>query len=187
MRSSLSSRFLRGTWTDQSGRFAVRHLGPGEYLVGTTVFDPVENDPSSFYAYPGVREHDQVQRVSVTAGDVVVLPDLVLPVELPRRRVHGYLHFPDGSGASGVRIRLDNDTVPGQSPICFTAGRGGYFAYELYTDQSYWARAGVRKEEGKFGEVLAIDSTIPSGDPMEEPLYLKLKPRDTAFDGMRYF
>ena len=134
-----------------------------------------------------MRDHDQVQRFTVTAGDVVVLPDLVLPLELPRRRVHGYLQFPNGSGASGVRIQLDNRTVPGQSPICFTTCKDGYFTYELYTDQSYWARAGVQKEAGRFGEDLAIDWTIPSGDPMEEPLYLKLKPRTTTCDGFRYF
>lgn len=132
----------RPSRTDSNGIVTLVGLAPGDYRIGISFgrYGTIKEA----WVHPGAwgLEGDVV---TLGAGDVIELPDLVLPFRLQRCRVDVQVGLPGGAGVEGVKVTVHD----GGSVADRVTGRDGRTWFEGYAQNEYTLQAGLW-EDGKL-------------------------------------
>lgn len=159
--------------TDREGRYEVRRMPPGRFVIGVTSGTArTGKAPRTFL--PGVPQPSAASRLTVGAGERATAPDFRLPVGVRYVAVSGFVFDADGQPAEGAQVYvkgpIEGDRIVGAPVAVDFMGR---FTVAVLAggDAAIFAerRRGTR-----------IDSSEPtrivSGDA-REPIHLVLQRR----------
>jgi hypothetical protein len=178
-------RFNRAALTDSDGRFELRKIPPGHYVLGMNIDPHFENMivlpgkegrwiwPRVFY--PGSPDPRDAMRIELGAGEKRALPPLRLPEDLLVRTVTGIARWPDGRPvAEGWVSLLDADTKLRLSGIVRST-KNGEFAVAAFAGQRVFVKVDA-KDGGRTGYVESSRFDIGS-EAAPDPVTLTVKPR----------
>jgi hypothetical protein len=160
----------RRTSTAADGRFQFARVPPGRFVIGALPEPPV--------FYPGVQPLPAATRVTVGAGELVSLPDFVMPASSPYVGLTGVVFDTDGVPAEGARVFLMSDGERGQilaEPVLTdTAGRFALAApahreYRVFAERE---RPGDPARRVEWSEQASLTAEVPV-----KPLRLTLRRR----------
>jgi 5-hydroxyisourate hydrolase-like protein (transthyretin family) len=159
----------RRTITAADGRFQFARVPPGRFVIGA-VPEPV--------FYPGVQPLPAATRVTVGAGELVSLPDFVMPAASPYVGLTGVVFDADGVPAEGARVFLMGVGERGQilaEPVLTDAS--GRFALAAPAHREYRVfaereRPGDPARRVEWSEQASLTAEVPS-----KPLRLTLRRR----------
>jgi Prealbumin-like fold domain len=99
---------------DERGRFELKQVPPGEYLLGLNItFSPSGGEGYPPTYYPGVGERSQATIIKIGPGEKLSAYTLRLPPKLEERVIEGIVVWPDGSPAAGAQVDLQDQNHPG--------------------------------------------------------------------------
>lgn len=158
----------------EDGRFTIRRVPEGEYLIGVHVTEPPRGSKYLWHPYrrsfyPGVSDPAAARTITVKAAEVVTGMDWSLGVPLRGRAIRGVVLGPDDKPAWPVFVELKVDGYEDNAHLAETA-RDGTFKLEGLAELRYFVQASSRSGDGS--EAWHCHRLpVPAGD---EPLIIKL-------------
>jgi len=130
-------------WTAADGTFELRHVSPGEYVLGFNSirgFDGQFTFPRAFY--PGVGDPAAAGRVAVAVGARVRLRNFVVPETIKLVTVNGIVVDEANRPVREATVTL-TDSTEGPNPVGspFLTGEDGRFTFALVHGGKYELRA----------------------------------------------
>lgn len=99
--------------TDGNGEYELRRLSTGEYYLGVSLGTaPTLGSPYTRWFYPGVEDPAAAGTVHVPDRPAVLRFDLTLPEAQQERTIRGTVFWPDGRGAAGANVFLEDPRYP---------------------------------------------------------------------------
>ena len=150
----------RQSQTDQNGRFEIKELEPGRYLVGVNINGPPgPYQPYASIYYPGVASYDLAGVYQVNDGLETDVGALTLGRRMPVRKILGKVVNADGEPLPEVRVSLMLEGFRyGVSD--YRTSADGSFELEGLEETSYAARAQVQNP--RDGELVTAEIVVPS-------------------------
>jgi hypothetical protein len=124
---------------DESGRFELWPLPPGDYYIGVNINNsPKESPPFPATYYPGVANQGSATWVHVSDGEIKNL-DIPLPVVAAPRAVHFVAIGLDGKPMRKINIQLEDLSHPAQaaSHVDIDLDENGAGTVMVYSGYSY--------------------------------------------------
>jgi hypothetical protein len=134
------------TRTDDNGYYVMQHTRPGSFQIEVEVREGVPENQSSYY-FPGVWDEEKAEVFQIEEGQVLEIPDLVLPLKLLPCKIEGFLHLPDGRVAPDVDVHVRDTRRPS-----IKTDENGHFDLDLSSHQRY-----------QLVFCRAVDSEVESG------------------------
>lgn len=138
-----------GNWktrTDDNGYYVMKHIRPGSFQMEVEVREGVPENQRSYY-FPGVWDKEKAEVFQIEKGQVLEIPDLVLPLKLLPCKIEGFLHLPDGRVAPDVDVHVRDTSRPS-----IRTDENGHFYLDLSSHQRY-----------QLVFCRAVDSEVESG------------------------
>lgn len=185
---------LKWARADAKGRFQVKSLEPGEYVlrinaspisISPFAAQPVDSPYPAVY-FPGVSDLASARRIVIERGKVAEMPPWKMPERLPQRMLRGRVVWPDGKPAKGVRVRVVRVSTGSVVARTKSGPENDEFSFAGFAGAEYRVQAAAWQGiDAYFWAEGAI-----TGSPAE-PLVLKLQPdgrkaRDPEFFGGRW-
>jgi hypothetical protein len=165
-------------WTAADGRFEMRLVQPGEYLLGFNAFPGVDGRvtfPGAFY--PGVVDLSAAGSVLVPPGERVYLRDFVVPEGIELVTVTGIVVDEQGKPVQGASVSL-TDSTEGPNPIgrpVMTAG-DGRFTFSLIRRGRYEVHVRRHVDTPTGTRQLQTRSVTFEAAAVASPMTIVLKP-----------
>jgi hypothetical protein len=168
-----------GRWNDKSvtsdsrGRFELRNVAPGAYLLGINITEaPEKSRPYPTTFYPEATSRQAASIIEVKPGQKLSGYDIIISRKLAERTIEGTVFWPDGRPAANADIYLSPSTRPG-------LGAGKF----VYTDDQ--GRFKVTGYEGIAYYVVAMSAPNRHEPPVwkwffAEPPLVELKGEDVT-------
>jgi hypothetical protein len=141
-------------FTDQEGRYELKDVPPGRFLLGLNLSRPPdERAPYPRTYYPGVAS--AAQATAITVGEGAMLPsyDLQLLPRLTDRTVDVVVTWPDGRPVDDATLRLEDPDYPWNSsatPVKSVEGQEGRYRLTGFEGVTYWAHARIDLKSGQM-------------------------------------
>ena len=90
--------------TDDDGRFTFYTIPSGKYYLGVRFDQPLEKFAYPRTFYPGTRQLNEANVITVNEGQVFENYDFQLPAKLTERKIEGIVVYPDGKPVRDARI-----------------------------------------------------------------------------------
>jgi hypothetical protein len=146
-----------GRWNDKSvtsdsrGRFELRNVAPGAYLLGINITEAPEKScpyPTTFY--PEATSRQTAKVISVKPGQKLSGYDIIISRSLAERTVEGTVFWPDGRHAAKADVYLSPLTRPGLGAGKFvSADDQGRFKVTGYENIAYYIVARSAPNRGE--------------------------------------
>jgi hypothetical protein len=140
--------------TGQDGRYELRQIPPGRYIVGINTQRAADAPvPFPRIFHPGVEALDGATRVALTGGQQTEIGDLVLPRAIRHVAISGVVLDPDGTPARDARVFLkgsaETDYILGEPAVTDASGRFMLTAFDGFQYRLFAERidAGTRRIE----------------------------------------
>jgi 5-hydroxyisourate hydrolase-like protein (transthyretin family) len=150
--SGRSPAYTASAKTDQKGRYELKLLQPGRYLVGVRIYGSAGSTyvayPRTYY--PGVSEEAQATIITLAEGQQLNLNEMILPPRLFERSLDGVVVDTDGQPVSGAIVWLkENEYADHDMPYRNTTDSEGRFSFKTYEGMSYHLNAYLELAENK--------------------------------------
>lgn len=137
---ALTRRSIDETWANENGKYELREIAPGRYLLGINITSsPSKESPFPRTFYPGVTDRSQAGVIEIGRGQKLTNIDIRLTENLIERSVSGFVVYADGSLASNVDIHLEDVNRPGWcvNGCDYRTDSQGQFALKGYDGYTY--------------------------------------------------
>ncbi len=126
------------------GRFELRDLPPGRYLLGINISGPPNPQcPMPRLYYPGVTERSKATIIRLGESQEFFAGDFVLPSR-PEQAIEGAVVWPDGLPAAGARVRAEGADCPWLVSAGYVwTDLQGRFSTKACVGARYWVHASV--------------------------------------------
>lgn len=161
--------------TDKDGRYEMKLLRPGRYLLGVRIAGSAGSTyvPFPQTYYPGVKDRAQATVITVTEGQRVELQELVLPARFIDRTLNGIVVNEDGTPVAGATVWLkERQYNDSDMPYRTETDSEGRFSYPVYEGVKYSLTANVDSAERREKQSDPLEIVITSN---LEPIKLVLK------------
>jgi hypothetical protein len=152
--------------TDDEGRFTFRTIPHGTYYLGIRLYRvtaPTFPYPRTFY--PGTRDIEQAQTITITEGQTVEGFNIKLPAKLRLRKIEGSVTWPDGKPVPDASLCVE-EVEYAESSLCYgndaKVGEDGRFSFTLYDGMRYLLRSHVNLRGGGNEQRRATPFKIPA-------------------------
>ena len=159
---ALSGSFPQFVRTDKEGRYEMKLVKPGRYLLGVRIYGSAGSTyvPYPRTYYPGVTDESQATVITITEGQVITDRDLQLPPALIEKKLEGVVVWPDGQPIKGATVWLKEiEYTNNDMPYRVTTDDQGRFSFKVYAGMKYSLLAIVDSEikgKQKRSELLEI-------------------------------
>ena len=160
--------------TDKEGRYEMKLLRPGRYLLGVRIAGSAGSTyvPFPQTYYPGVSDKSQATVISITEGQRVELGELVLPQRFIERTLNGIVVDADGKLVPNAIVWLkERQYADSDMPYRREADNEGRFSYPVYEGIKYTLNAYV-ESGGRTEKRSSILTVVIS--PTQEPVKIVL-------------
>ncbi len=166
------------TSTDQNGRFVVKHLDPGSYVIKAALRDDWgEMKAEAELFYPQGKEKPETKKIDLAPGDRVNLGNFILPIELLERVLEGYVVFPDNRPAAGVRVHLYSRLNSDPAIQVVQTDGAGRFSFPVYENVEYTLFARLDSDAGgKDTRFRGQRSVLMTEAQLLTPLQIQINP-----------
>ena len=151
--------------TDKDGRYEMKLLRPGRYLLGVRIAGSAGSTfvPFPPTYYPGVKDRAQATVITVTEGQRVELQELVLPARFIDRTLNGIVVNEDGTPAAGATVWLkERQYNDSDMPYRRETDSEGRFSYPVYEGIKYSLSANVDSAERREKQSELLEIVITS-------------------------
>lgn len=152
--------------TDKEGRYEMKLLRPGRYLLGVRIYGSAGSTyvpfPRTYYA--GVSEEARATILTLAEGQRLDLSELILPPRLVERTLNGIVADVDGRPVCGATVWLkEREYADADMPYRTETDSEGRFSFKVYEGINYhlFAYVDVAKDERKQAEVEMRVSSNP--------------------------
>jgi hypothetical protein len=130
-------QFIR---TDNDGRYEIKLVKPGRYLLGVRIFGSAGSTyvPYPRTYYPGVPDEARATIITIAEGQVINDVDWQLPPALIEKTLEGVVIWPDGQPVKGATVWLKEiEYADKDMPYRVTTGEQGDFSFKVYAGMKY--------------------------------------------------
>jgi hypothetical protein len=148
--------------TDKDGRYEMRLVKPGRYLLGVRIFGSAGATyvPFPRTYHPGVSDETAATVFTITEGQRIEAIDLILPPRLVERTLNGVVVSPDGRAIKGAVVWLkEREYSDGDMPYRKETDGEGRFSFKVYEGFKYTLNAYTEanaKGEQKRSEIIEV-------------------------------
>jgi protocatechuate 3,4-dioxygenase beta subunit len=138
--------------TDSEGRYEMKLLPPGRYLLGVRIYGSAGATYAPFPRtyYPGVGDANRATTITVAEGQRIGLNDLILPPRLVERILNGIVVDTAGRPINGATVWLkENEYQDHDMPYRKETDSEGRFSFKVYEGINYRLSAYLDMDEGK--------------------------------------
>lgn len=163
--------------TDKDGKYEMRLVKPGRYLLGVRIFGSAGATyvPFPRTYHPGVSDESRATIFTITEGQKINAMDLILPPRLVERTLNGVVVWPDGRPVKGAVVWLkEREYTDRDMPYRRETDGEGRFSFKVYEGFKYTLNAYIEsKAEGEQKRSEIIEVRVS-----ENPRVIKLVLRD---------
>lgn len=139
-----SNTYPASVTTDQKGRYELKLLQPGRYLLGVRIYGLAGSTyvayPRTYY--PGVSEEAQATVITLAEGQQLNLNEMILPPRLIERSLNGVVVDANGQPVGEAIVWLkENEYVDHDMPYRTTTDSDGRFSFKTYEGIKYHLNA----------------------------------------------
>jgi hypothetical protein len=150
------------TSADDDGRFDLKFVPPGSYLLGIRLYDLSGPDdavaPYPRTYYPGVAKASDAALLTVTESEAVEGKELRLLPRLVERTISGKVVLPDGRPAARASVaHYDVAYNPRPMGYAITADDQGNFSFIGYEGLPYYVSAVINDADGRQRHAEPVD------------------------------
>lgn len=161
--------------TDKNGRYEMKLVRPGKYLLGVRVAGSAGATwmpyPQTFY--PGVPDRSNATIITITEGQQFEANDLVLPPRFIERTLNGIVVDAEGKPVPDAIVWLkENQYQDSDMPYRRETDKDGRFSYTVYEGIKYKLDSYLEKD-GKELKRAATVTIVVSSQPELVQLVLK--------------
>jgi protocatechuate 3,4-dioxygenase beta subunit len=147
--------------TDKEGRYEMKLLPPGRYLLGVRIYGLASSTyvPFPRTYYPGVSQEDQATVISLNKGQRLDLSELILPPRFVERILDGIVIDTDGNPVNGATVWLkEKQYADHDMPYRRDTDSEGRFSFKVFEGINYLVHAylEVPNSERKQAEPVAV-------------------------------
>lgn len=148
--------------TDKDGKYEMKLVKPGRYLLGLRIFGSAGATyvPFPRTYHPGVSEETRATIFTITEGQRIDAMDLMLPPRLVERTLNGVVVWPDGRPVKDAVVWLkEREYADGDMPYRKETDAEGRFSFKVYEGFKYTLNAYIEaKVEGeqKRSEIMQV-------------------------------
>lgn len=151
--------------TDSLGRYELRTVPPGRFIVGINTQPRVDGPPLPRAFHPGVETLESATRVALTGGERKTIADFVLPHSLTLVRVTGIVIDPSGVPAAGALVYLkgpsEKDYILGEPVLTDSTGTFTLSAFDGVQYRLFAQRTtGERRHESSDQRLLTASTSL---------------------------
>jgi hypothetical protein len=135
-----SSPFPQFVRTDSEGRYELKLVPPGRYLLGVRIFGSAGSTyvPYPRTYYPGVPDESRATIITIAEGQVINDVDWQLPPALSEKKLEGVVIWPDGQPVKGATVWLKEiEYADKDMPYRVITGEQGDFSFKVYAGMKY--------------------------------------------------
>lgn len=153
LRASNGKRIgIKDGFSDENGRYMIRHVPKGEYVIGVHVTHSPSGTkylwrPYQRNYYPGVSDANAARTISIDSAQVVTGVDWTIGTPLRARVIRGVVLGPDNRPAWPVSVELKVDGYEDNAALAETT-KEGVFSLEGLTELQYFVQASSGWREG---------------------------------------
>jgi hypothetical protein len=126
--------------TDNDGRYEIKLVKPGRYLLGVRIFGSAGSTyvPYPRTYYPGVPDESRATIITIAEGQVINDVDWQLPPALSEKKLEGVVIWPDGQPVKGATVWLKEiEYADKDMPYRVNTGEQGDFSFKVYAGMKY--------------------------------------------------
>ncbi|MBA3514876.1 MAG: carboxypeptidase regulatory-like domain-containing protein [Pyrinomonadaceae bacterium] len=145
--------------TDKDGKYEMRLVKPGRYLLGVRIFGSAGATyvPFPRTYHPGVSEETRATIFTITEGQRIEAMDLILPARLVERTLNGVVVSPDGQPVKGAVVWLkEREYSDRDMPYREVADDEGRFSFKVYEGFKYTLNAYIEAKPQKRSEIMEV-------------------------------
>ena len=147
-----SNAYPSSAKTDEKGRYELKLLQPGRYLVGVRIYGLAGSTyvayPRTYY--PGVSEQAQATVITLAEGQQLNLSEMILSARLFEQSLNGIVVDADGHPVSGATVWLkETEYTDHDMPYRTTTDSEGRFSFKTYEGIKYHVNAYLDVDQNK--------------------------------------
>jgi 5-hydroxyisourate hydrolase-like protein (transthyretin family) len=150
--------------TDKDGRYEIKLLRPGRYLLGVRIAGSAGSTyvPFPQTYFPGVSDQSQATVISISEGQRIELDELILPPRFIERTLNGIVVDSDGKPVAGATVWLkERQYADADMPYRRETDNEGRFSYPVYEGIKYTLNALLESGEKRSSPMTVVVSSNP--------------------------